>query len=91
MAPKMATPPDRELDAEVLPAGMPEPSTAEPTMVTPAGRDKQSPATKQDIADLLQEMRQQHAADLNLLQTEIHIASLSYKCIIVIQIIIQCP
>ncbi|CAH2275934.1 Hypothetical predicted protein [Pelobates cultripes] len=33
------------------------------------GQEKLTPATKQDIADLLQEMRQVHAADLDLLWT----------------------
>ncbi|CAH2292822.1 Hypothetical predicted protein [Pelobates cultripes] len=58
-------------NAEEQSVDLPESSAAQPTTGTSASRDKHTPATKQDITDLLQEMRQMHAADLDLLKTEI--------------------
>ncbi|CAH2292673.1 Hypothetical predicted protein [Pelobates cultripes] len=70
----MATSPDRESDShdsEEPPVDLPEFYTAQPTTVALASRNKQTPATKQDITGLLKEMRQMHAMDLDLLKNEI--------------------
>ncbi|CAH2306912.1 Hypothetical predicted protein [Pelobates cultripes] len=47
-----------------------EQSVAHPTWEPQPNRNNLTPATKQDIADLLKEMRQMHAADMDLLRTE---------------------
>ncbi|CAH2318672.1 Hypothetical predicted protein, partial [Pelobates cultripes] len=47
-----------------------EQSTAHPIRDPQTNRTNITPATKQDIADLLKEMRQMHAADMDLLRTE---------------------
>ncbi|CAH2315712.1 Hypothetical predicted protein [Pelobates cultripes] len=73
MAPKMATPAERTPaspdEEEQHGAGL-EISTAPQATESLAGQDTQTPATKQDIADLLMEMRRMHAADINLIKTE---------------------
>ncbi|CAH2322246.1 Hypothetical predicted protein [Pelobates cultripes] len=71
MAPKMAAPPERTPDPLDPQTGAgSEPSTTPQATGKPASRDTLTPATKQDIADLLMEMRQMHAADLDLNGTE---------------------
>ncbi|CAH2313254.1 Hypothetical predicted protein [Pelobates cultripes] len=73
MAPKMATPAERTPaspdEGEQHGAGL-EISTAPQATESLAGQDTQTPATKQDIAILLMEMRRMHAADINLIKTE---------------------
>ncbi|CAH2306151.1 Hypothetical predicted protein [Pelobates cultripes] len=73
MAPKMATPaehtPASPDEGEQHGTGL-EISTAPQATESLAGQDTQTPATKQDIADLLMEMRRMHAADINLIKTE---------------------
>ncbi|CAH2322158.1 Hypothetical predicted protein [Pelobates cultripes] len=73
MAPKMATPAERTPaspdEGEQHGAGL-EISTAPQATESLAGQDTQTLATKQDIADLLMEMRRMHAADINLIKTE---------------------
>ncbi|CAH2318170.1 Hypothetical predicted protein [Pelobates cultripes] len=72
-APKMAASPDRTTasqDEGEQSGAEQELLTAHPIRDPQTNRTNLTPATKQDIADLLKEMRQMHAADMDLLRTE---------------------